>query len=276
MMAAPSVPGPISPYGTRSPIGGALVLPVLSALAVSLAVSLALFLVIFLVILGGAVTGCDGGSAPRDAATTGGGGATGTGGVGSGGRSGTGGGPGTGGAIGTGGSTGTGGGAGTGGRMGTGGTPGSGGAAGSGTGGRSGTGGGGGTSGGVEYSACPLTGGIGRIVIYRIDRTALTCTQIGIQEGTAGCSLGLVSGVWCLARAVVSADVAACESRQNPTGPVAATAVTGTFSVTTSGGSGIRVDLDVSLQFPAGGTLPETVQAQVASCNADCAPDCLM
>jgi len=151
---------------------------------------------------------------------------------------------------------------------------GSGGATGNaGNGGSAGTvhGGGGTTAGGagnLEYRGCEPGGAVTRITLYRIDRTAQTCTEIVIQQGGGGCALGVTSGGFCLSRASVSSSVSACEMLMPATGAVDATAATGTFTVSTQGS--LRVTIDATLQFPGGGSLPTTVQAQATSCAADC------
>jgi hypothetical protein len=214
------------------------------------------------------------GGGTTGSAGTGAGGTTGSAGTGAGGTTGSGGTSGTGGSSGTGGNSGTGGDSGTGGAAGRGGTGGAGGTAGSGgggaggAGGRGGAGGTGGASANVEYQACPSDS---RVVVYRSDLTARTCTVLTFQM-TFPC-INVISGGWCLGQAVVSPNVAACDNRTIPTGAVAATGASGTFSIAT-GVSGTIVNIDISLQFPASGTLPQTVQAQVATCYADCRPRC--
>src|SRR6185369_12126335 len=108
-----------------------------------------------------------------------------------------------------------------------------------------------------------------RVIVYRLDRAAATCTRLVFQEALGACALGLASGSWCLSNATVSADTASCEARQSPTGTVvAATAVTGAFTVTA--GATPVVAMDVTLEFPGGGALPPTVHASASGCSAAC------
>lgn len=161
--------------------------------------------------------------------------------------------------------------AGTGGTMGSGGLAGTGGALGSG--GATVTGGSSGTS-ASEYRACFLPTGASQIVVARIDAASGTCAQIALLQGSAGCTLGISGGGWCLAGASVTANVASCETFQVPTGAVAATAASGSMSVSKQG-STQSVTMDLTLQFPASADLPTNVRVQVADCQASCAAhDC--
>ncbi len=129
----------------------------------------------------------------------------------------------------------------------------------------------------VEYLGCSHDGAVSRIFLYRIDRTRSICTIVEIEENfgtsadpSSNCEpLGLVNEPWwCLSRASVSSDVAACEAQEFPGDTTQAIAVTGTFTIDTSG-----VDIDVDLEFPSGGTLPETVHFQTANCEPNCTTD---
>ncbi|HKO49881.1 MAG TPA: hypothetical protein VJV79_19255 [Polyangiaceae bacterium] len=130
----------------------------------------------------------------------------------------------------------------------------------------------GGSSGGLQFLACLVPTAIDRIRVQRIDAAAGHCTTLVLQDAPT-CHLGLSSGGWCLSDANVSADVAACLAHQLPAVSVAATAVTGTFSVATGGAS---VSTDLQLTFPASGNLPSSVNMQVESCKPNCnnANDC--
>jgi hypothetical protein len=128
--------------------------------------------------------------------------------------------------------------------------------------------GGSGGAGVVEYQACGGGAAIVFISLYRIDRSANNCTMLVIQEGAGACNpLALVSedGGWCLSRAILSTDLASCEAHEAPTDGVAATGVSGSLTVQ----MGV-VDIDVSLDFPGGSALPETVNVQVGGCASDC------
>ncbi len=129
-----------------------------------------------------------------------------------------------------------------------------------------------------EYLGCSSDGAISRIFLYRIDRSSSICTVVRIEQNFGipddpgpNCEpLALVGEPpqWCLASASASRDVAACEQWGVPGDAVEAIAVTGAFSVDTSG-----VDIDVELGFPGGGALPETVRFQAANCEVSCAAD---
>jgi hypothetical protein len=166
---------------------------------------------------------------------------------------------------------------GSGGMVGSGGTPANGGVVGSGgtpaSGGATGTGGSSGTD-AAEYHACLLPTGSSQIVVARIDTASGTCTQLGLLQGSAGCSLGISGGGWCLASASVTTDVATCGTFQVPTGAVAATSATGSMSVSKQG-STQSVTIDLTVQFPGTGGLPTSVRVQIAGCQASCAThDC--
>ena len=130
----------------------------------------------------------------------------------------------------------------------------------------------GGNSGGLQFLACLVPTAIDRIRVQRIDAAAGHCTTLVLQD-TPTCHLGLISGTWCLSEASVSTDLAACRALQLPAVSVAATAVSGTFTVTTGGKS---VSTDLQLTFPASASLPASVNMQVESCKPNCnnANDC--
>jgi hypothetical protein len=122
----------------------------------------------------------------------------------------------------------------------------------------------------VEYRACGDDGDISDIWLWRIDRTNSICTMASIEENFGSCrSLGLVSedGYWCLIRASMGSDIAACEAWHTPGDGVNATAATGTFTI------GHLTDIDVEFQFPSGTGLPETVHFQVTNCADNCEPE---
>jgi hypothetical protein len=209
--------------------------------------------------------------------------------LGSGGNTGAGGGQGgAGGTVASGGSLGSGGlsagGAGgsvgqggAGGVTGTGGSSSSGGASatgGSGSGGVTGTGGSGGSTSAAEYTACETIGGTISEHIYRIDRTNSICTELAFSQGLADCTLGVMSGGWCLSIAALSADVDNCANGRVHTGTVVvAQSALGSFLVST--GSPTTVTFDLTLQFPASSGLPQSVHAQASACKANCAStDC--
>ena len=132
----------------------------------------------------------------------------------------------------------------------------------------------------VEYRSCPIGDAVSRILLYRIDRTNSICTMVWIEENfgtsidpSSNCEpLGLASGRWwCLSSASVSSNVEACEAMQFlPGNVVQATGVMGTFSV-----DGPTLDIDVELEFPSGGSLPETVHMRAMNCTMNCtAEDC--
>lgn len=136
-----------------------------------------------------------------------------------------------------------------------------------------GQGGSGGQPGQPEYRGCLTIGGILRIDVVKIDRAEETCTVLSLQQSTANCGLGITANGWCLQRASLSADVAACIAGDTPSNPVVATAASGTIAV--SSGAMPAVDLDVELTFPSGSSLPQTVDVQVESCAPDCSDnDC--
>jgi len=168
---------------------------------------------------------------------------------------------------------GSGGGAGSGGASGAGGTPGTGGRAG--LGGSVGSGGSGGAGAdSSEYRACQMIGGTLQMILYRLDRATSTCAQIALVQGFSTCELGVTNKGWCLGSINLSADVAACQARQSPTGPIIfATAATGTIAVTQ--GAMFSADVDVTAQFPASAGLPGSIHARVSGCSATCsATDC--
>lgn len=174
----------------------------------------------------------------------------------------------------SGGSTGVGGTIEMGGAMGSGGT-GVAGTTGTGGGGNGGIPGSGGTGGdGAEYRSCFLSAGSDQIVVLRIDQSAGTCTEISLLQGSAGCTLGMSGGGWCLSQATVSTNIAACETFAPVSGSASASAASGNLSVAKQTTTQ-SVTMDLTLQFPAGSGLPSTVHAQVTSCQANCkASDC--
>jgi hypothetical protein len=105
---------------------------------------------------------------------------------------------------------------------------------------------------------------INRVQVNRIDEGAGTCTVILLEEG-AVCSLGVEADGWCLARAQLSTDVAACKTFMTPADSKLASSASGTISVSAS-----TVELDVTLDFPAGGGLPTSVSVALSDCTADC------
>ena len=124
----------------------------------------------------------------------------------------------------------------------------------------------------VEYRGCEHPGAITRFYIYRIDLTNSICTMVWIEENFGGpCQpLGLISEFWCLSNASMSNDIASCEALGSPSNAIWATAVKGTFNIS----SGSMVDIDVELEFPpSGGSLPETVNMKATNCEARCAPE---
>lgn len=123
---------------------------------------------------------------------------------------------------------------------------------------------GGGDPGSIEYRACELATAVDRIVVFRIDEAAGTCTRVVLLGGSS-CNLGVAAGGWCLEQAQLSADVAACKTHMVPADPKLASSATGTISV-----SGSVAELDVTLEFPAGGGLPSSVSVAVSDCTADC------
>jgi hypothetical protein len=67
-------------------------------------------------------------------------------------------------------------------------------------------------------------------------------------------------------------DVASCEPYGTgiPDNVVRAVAATGTFTV-----QGSVVDIDIELEFPSGGSLPESVHFEATNCETRCAmEDC--
>ena len=123
----------------------------------------------------------------------------------------------------------------------------------------------------VEYRVCEYVGALTRFFIYRIDGESSTCTIVFIEERHPLCESRslLVSGPWCLSNARVHSDVAACEEPPGSLGDtVDAIAATGTFTI----GTGAMVDIDVVLDFPSGGSIPETIHVQ-ANCEAKCAAE---
>ena len=123
----------------------------------------------------------------------------------------------------------------------------------------------------IEYRGCFSFGAVSFFSLFRIDRTSAVCTIVWIEENFGLCQpLDIVSGGWCLSTAWVSNNVTSCKAMGIPGDRVAALAATGTFTV-----SGLVVDIDVDLQFPSGGALPETVAFRATGCDASCAAgDC--
>src|SRR5688500_7662690 len=74
---------------------------------------------------------------------------------------------------------------------------------------------GGGDPGSIEYRACELSTAVDRLLVYRIDEGAGTCTRIVLLSGSS-CTLGVEAGGWCLEQAQLSADIAACKMLMVP------------------------------------------------------------
>ena len=74
----------------------------------------------------------------------------------------------------------------------------------------------------------------------------------------------------------MSNDIAACEAMQFRWGARPALTASGTFMVIDAVlFSEFVVDIDVDLQFPSGGALPESVAFRATGCNFSCAEaDC--
>ena len=125
-------------------------------------------------------------------------------------------------------------------------------------------GGAGGASETIEYRACETATAVTRIFVHRIDESAGTCTRVVLAQANS-CSLGVAAGGWCLEQALVSADVAACKALTLPSNTKNVSSATGSISV-----SGSTLDIDVTLQFPAGGGLPSSVSVKANDCSADC------
>jgi hypothetical protein len=125
-------------------------------------------------------------------------------------------------------------------------------------------GGAGGVPATIEYRACETATALTRIFVHRIDESAGTCTRVVLVQANS-CNLGVAAGGWCLEQALVSADVAACKALTLPSNPKNVSSATGSISV-----SGTTVDIDVTLQFPAGGGLPSSVSVKANDCSADC------
>jgi hypothetical protein len=141
---------------------------------------------------------------------------------------------------------------------------GNGGAAQAGNGGTAQAGSGGSEPGNIEYRACEVAAALTRIVVHRIDENAGTCTRVVLLQGSS-CSFGVAAGGWCLEQATLSADVSNCKALMAPTGTKAASSASGSISV-----SGSTVDVNVTLQFPAGGGLPTSATVAANDCTADC------
>jgi len=125
----------------------------------------------------------------------------------------------------------------------------------------------------VDYGVCSMTS----TTLFRIDRTAMTCTFVVLAPAKATCAFGVAGGGdWCLSMAGVSKDVAACDAVQIPANAVAATAAAGSFTTRVedpAGPGGVAVDLadfDLTLTFPASADLPAAEHLVGTSCVVAC------
>jgi len=124
----------------------------------------------------------------------------------------------------------------------------------------------------VEYRSCESGAAVTRVELFRIDRENQNCTLIVVQQGQINCLDDLKSGGWCVIRAAVSDDVEACEAFQVPSNPVEAAEGEGTFTIATQP---LAIDIDAVFEFPASGSLPQSVSVEADNCLADCvANDC--
>jgi hypothetical protein len=168
----------------------------------------------------------------------------------------------------------------------------SGGAAGGGgtTGGNGGNGGAaGGQSANVDYRVCVTLDSLTSATVYRVDRSAMTCTFMLFTQDAASSPSGAFSGDWHLMTAEISGDVAACDAQQMPSNAVVASSASGTFmlgavdpgmdmllardAAPPPGGVAIPVaDLDVTLTFPASADFPPAEHAVATGCFVSCLP----
>ena len=125
----------------------------------------------------------------------------------------------------------------------------------------------------VDYAFCDSAMNAVDYVFYRVDRASGTCIILYASDQiTAPCRASPMTGLMMDRLCMVASlgDPAACDKHTVKMGSVAATSVTGSFSlayVAASMMSGVTLDLTVT--FPSG-TAPETAHLQTDACPATC------
>jgi hypothetical protein len=124
----------------------------------------------------------------------------------------------------------------------------------------------------IHYGICELTD----TTIFRIDRTATTCTFVVLAPAGASCPSGAMISDRCFSMAGFSTDVAACDALQIPAGAVGATGAAGTFTTRVTdpagpGGAAIELaDFDLTLTFPADAGVPTSDHFAGSGCLVAC------